>query len=426
MAKKNTGNLAIIGLVALNLALWLIFPTQDDGRPAYLPQYIGEMFSTSAVILMACGIGLSTRARFLEPYFGGLDKMYTTHKNVALAAVLLLLAHFFSMTTTPDVQTSITLGKLALIGLLLSIGLALAPRIPFRGRMLRLPYHVWRQVHRFTGLFFILGIFHFAGMEVLLLHRTPVVRAYVFPIVFLGAAVYAYKELLQGRLQRYHRYRVTQVQRLPGSVVEVSLKPDGSQIPFRAGQFLFIGFPGDKKLREMHPFTISSAPGVEPLRLTVKASGDFTAGLHAGLEEGAEARLDGGYGMFDYKTGAERQVWVAGGIGLTPFLSWVRDFKEPLAFEIDFFYTVRTPDEALFLDELALAASHFPGFRLHPVFSPRDGRLDVAKIEGLSGPLAGKPVYLCGPVPLIEALVRQLISSGVPRRDIHFEEFNFR
>lgn len=426
MAKKNTGNLVITALVALNLVLWLVFPPQNDGRPAYWTQYAGEMFSTSAVLLMVCGIVLSTRARFLEPYFGGLDKMYLAHKNAAVAAILLILAHFFIMSTTPDVLTSITIGKLALTGLLLSVGLALAPRIPFLGRSIRLPYHVWRQVHRFTGLFFILGIFHFMGMEVLLIHKTPLVRAYVFPIAIFGAVVYVYKELLQARLKKYFSYRVEQVKRLHGSVVEVSLRAEQEKMPFLAGQFLFVGFPGDKHLKEMHPFTISSAPGMEQLKLTIKSSGDFTQELHRGLSAGAQARIDGGYGMFDYKTGGQRQVWIAGGIGLTPFLSWVRDFGESLDFEIDFFYTVRGAEEALFMDELQAAAARYAGFKFYPVFSNRDGRLDAAKIEADSGFLAGKDVYLCGPVALTEAITQQLASAGVPPGKIHFEEFNFR
>lgn len=426
MAKNRLGNRVIIAMIIINLTLWIVFPPLNDGRPTYWIQYPGEMLSTSAVILFSCGVFLSTRARFLEPYFGGLDKMYLTHKNVATAAILLILAHFFTMSISPGVQTSITIGKLALIGLLLSVGLALAPRIPFMGRNVRLPYHVWRQVHRLTGLFFILGIFHFIGMEILLIHKTPVVRAYVFPIVLAGAGVYLYKELLQGRIKRKYPYQVEQVRHLHGSVLEITLKPERAKIPFRAGQFVFIGFPGDKQLKEMHPFTISSSPGMDPLKLTVKSSGDFTNNLYTGLQAGAQASLDGAYGQFDYKTGAKEQVWVAGGIGITPFLSWMRDFGQTLDFSIDLFYTVRTPEEALFQGEFQTAADRLTGFRLHPVYSNSDGRLDAAKIVAASGPLQGKDFYLCGPVAMIEALTSQLLKRGLERHRIHFEEFNFR
>jgi len=67
MAKKQLGNRLIIALVLLNLTLWLIFPPLNDGRPEYWIQYPGEVLSTSAMLLMSCGIFLSTRARILEP-----------------------------------------------------------------------------------------------------------------------------------------------------------------------------------------------------------------------------------------------------------------------------------------------------------------------------------------------------------------------
>ncbi|MFZ8991027.1 MAG: SUMF1/EgtB/PvdO family nonheme iron enzyme, partial [Pseudohongiellaceae bacterium] len=76
---------------------------------------------------------------------------------------------------------------------------------------------------------------------------------------------------------------------------------------------------------ESHPFTISSAPAEDVLRLTIKASGDFTRALHQTLKAGDGAIVMGAYGMFDYKTGRPDQIWIAGGIGLTPFLAFIRD-----------------------------------------------------------------------------------------------------
>ena len=66
--------------------------------------------------------------------------------------------------------------------------------------------------------------------------------------------------------------------------------------------------------------------------------------------------MDGCHGRLNYKTGGEQQIWIAGGIGVTPFLSWVRDFDANSEFEIDFFYTVRSEADALFWDEFAAAA----------------------------------------------------------------------
>ena len=86
-------------------------------------------------------------------------------------------------------------------------------------------------------------------------------------------------------------------------------------------------FDADKILREPHPFTISSAPHEPDVRLSIKSSGDWTQHLHEHLESGARAFVDGPYGEFNYKTGGHRQIWIAAGIGITPFLSWIRDLQ---------------------------------------------------------------------------------------------------
>ena len=88
-------------------------------------------------------------------------------------------------------------------------------------------------------------------------------------------------------------------------------------------------------MNELHPFTISSAPQEDVLRLTVKASGDFTRHLFSNLKAGMDAVIEGAYGMFDYKTGGQKQIWVAGGIGVTPFLSFIRDMNGDLAQDVD-------------------------------------------------------------------------------------------
>jgi predicted ferric reductase len=113
-------------------------------------------------------------------------------------------------------------------------------------------------------------------------------------------------------------------------------------------------------LNESHPFTISSAPAEDVLRLTIKASGNFTRDLFARLKEGSDAIIEGAYGMFNYKTGGPKQIWIAGGIGLTPFLSFVRDMDGILQHKVDLYYTVRHPEEAVFVEELEAADAKTP------------------------------------------------------------------
>lgn len=86
-----------------------------------------------------------------------------------------------------------------------------------------------------------------------------------------------------------------------------------------------------------------------------------------------DAVVEGAYGMFDYKTGGQKQIWVAGGIGVTPFLSFIRNLEADLAFDIDFYYTVRHREEAIFVDEIKAAAKKNPRLKAHIRFSATDG-----------------------------------------------------
>lgn len=109
-------------------------------------------------------------------------------------------------------------------------------------------------------------------------------------------------------------------------------------------------------MSEPHPFTISSSPKEKNLRFTIRIAGDYTQYLYNHLRPGVIAVVEGGYGMMDYRRGGKEQIWIAGGIGVTPFLSWIRDMPQESGHDIDFFYTVRTKDEALFLSEILEAA----------------------------------------------------------------------
>ena len=195
----------------------------------------------------------------------------------------------------------------------------------------------------------------------------------------------------------------------------------------RAGQFLFVHFPQDKVLSESHPFTISSAPHEDVLRLTIKASGDFTRYLFSHLQPNADAVIEGAYGMFDYKAGGQKQIWLAGGIGATPFLSFIRDMNGGLAHDVDFYYTVRHPEEALFVEEIKAAAERNPRLKPHIRFSATEGSLTIDHIlSHAAGNINDYPVSICGPLPMIQAFEKKFLDLGLRPDQVHYEEFNFR
>jgi predicted ferric reductase len=427
MHKRQLGGITIFGLVLVNVILYLIFPPANNGKPVFYNQFIGEILSSSAMVLMSCAFVLANRPRFLESFFGGLDQMYKAHKTAALTAIVLLFAHFFVIPLSDDpLSPGRLLGKTALVGLSILVLLTLAPRIPVVGGYVRLAYHNWRFTHKFIGLFFIVGFIHMLQVKTLS-KDAPIPNLYWNFIAYVGMAAYLYKELLAPFLGRSHAFVVEAARKLNGSTLEVTLKPKGQRPKQTAGQFMFVSFPADKVLAESHPFTISSAPKEESLRLSIKASGDWTRHLYDKLQAGVEAKVDGCYGRLNYKTGGSHQIWIAGGIGVTPFLSWVRDLDGEPEHEIDFFYTVRAEADALFADEFVAASQRFKRFRAAINVSSKDGSLTADKVAAaIKGNVADRHIYMCGPLPMTEAFRKQFLQKGVPASNIHFEEFNFR
>src|SRR6266498_2676929 len=425
--KRNIGNLAIITLVILNIVVWLVFPPVNDGRPNFLRQYVGEVIGSNNIILMACSLFLSTRPKWLEKYFGGLDKMYMTHRHTGTAAFLLIFVHVL---TVPITTTGWRLGNylavIAFTGIVSIALITLSPRIPFLNRLTTGDYDDWKKLKRFIGIFFILAFFHALTIGNPLHALVAITWVQIFFII--GTVSYLYTEIFGGFFKKFLPYKVEEVKHPNNLSTEVTLRAKQEPIKRqRAGQFLFVRFPSDKDLNESHPFTISSAPAEDVLRLTIKASGNFTRDLFARLKQGSEAIIEGAYGMFDYKTGGPKQIWIAGGIGLTPFLSFIRDMDGNLAHDVDLYYTVRHPEEAIFVDELQAAAAKNPRLNVHIRYSAKEGSLTIEDIvTNAGGDVKDHHVYICGPWPMMQAFEKKFLELGLPKNYIHYEEFNFR
>ena len=423
---RKLGNYAIIALVILNIVVWLVFPPFNDGRPNFLRQYAGEIIGSNNIVLMACSLFLSTRPKWAEKYFGGLDKMYMTHRHTGTAAFLLIFAHVL---TVPITTTGWLLGNylavIAFAGIISIVLITLAPRIPFLNRLTGSDYEDWKKLKRFIGIFFILAFFHSLTVAAL---DARIAITWVMAFFIIGTVSYLYTEIFGGIFKKFLPYKVEAVKHPNNSSTEVTLRAKKQAMPKHlSGQFLFVRFPRDRDLNESHPFTISSAPSEDDLRLTIKASGDFTRELFAQLKAGTDAIIEGPYGMFNYKTGGPRQIWIAGGIGLTPFLSFLRDMDGSLAHDVDLYYTVRHPEEAIFLEEIEAADQKNRRLKVYIRYSAKDGSLKIEDIvKNAGGDVRSHHVYMCGPLPMTMAFEKKFLDLGLPKDNLHYEEFNFR
>ena len=426
--KQKLGNFTVVAFVLLTVMVWLIFPPINNGSENFTRAYAGEILGSLLIVLMSCSLFLSTRPKWAEPYFGGLDKMYITHRKTSTSAFLLMFVHLL---TVPISTTNLRLGNylamISFLGIVAIVLPTLAPRIPFLSKLTNSTYEGWKKLHRFIGIFFITGFIHSLTINGL---SAFIAINWVQIFFIIGTASYLYTEVFGQFFKKYIPYTVESVNHPNGSITEVILRAKKDSIQKqRAGQFLFVRFPQNKMLDESHPFTISSAPAPreDVLRVTIKSSGDFTRHLFENLKTGMDAVIEGAYGMFDYKTGGQKQIWVAGGIGVTPFLSFIRDMGGNLAQDVDFYYTVRHRDEAIFVDEIEAAAKQNPRLKARIRYSSTDGSLTVDEIvKNAGGNISGHHVYMCGPLPMVQAFEKKFLEVKVPAANIHYEEFNFR
>jgi len=181
--------------------------------------------------------------------------------------------------------------------------------------------------------------------------------------------------------------------------------------------------------KEEHPFTISSAPQVENIHLTIKDLGNYTAKL-ADLDPGCRVLLDGPYGTFTPEPGGPAKLFIAGGIGITPFMSVLGSWSGAANVSpVTLLWTVKKENDLVDLAFFQALDRECRWLTVKTfVTRPGDGgqpaRINRDVLEQyVTG--AGMKVYLCGPVKMTGSLIKQVRALGVRRRNIHFERFGF-
>ena len=157
--KRNLGNLFIIVCVILTIIVWFVFPPEQDGRPNFTRQYAGEIIGSVNIVLMASALFLSTRPKWAEKYFGGLDKMYVTHRRAATTAFLLIFVHVLTVPISAHWVLGNYLAVIAFTGIVSIVLISLAPRIADLNKLTGGTYEGWKNLKQYIGIFSSLLIF---------------------------------------------------------------------------------------------------------------------------------------------------------------------------------------------------------------------------------------------------------------------------
>ena len=432
---------ATIGVLVVGMGvLWLV--ARPAGEPA--GSYLGQFLGSESILLLSIGLVLISTLPWVEEWFDGIDRAAIWHRRVAIAGLILLAPHILLSSSPHGTSLGGPLGAVGAIGLTALAVWAILPRwqsvapSPLRGlvragrdlpvmrdvRRVFGDYDRWRALHRTTGLFVAAGFIH-GVLDGTPFPDAPVLRWSYVAVGAVGIGVYLYRELLSRFLLSLHDYEVDTVREIDDGLVEVALRPIGRKVEFVPGQFAMVYLEA-KDGWHRHPFTISSAPHEDVLRVTVKALGDYTSRLQELLEHGMPAVIGGPHGRFNHRKGTDQQVWIAAGVGVAPFLSWLRALDGGhLPYRVDFFYTA--DGDAPFAEEIRQIADRQESLHVHMIDTSVTGRLTPEHVLHVA---VGDPnelsVFMCGPQGMLRSFQTQLRRAGVSSRRIHREYFDWR
>ena len=379
--------------------------------------------------MFALSLILSGRYSWYDKLFGGLDKMYTAHRFLGTFSLLLLFVHPLSLSIL-SLETGFSsslslwfkvsdfgvwLGALAfyaLFGLIIWTIFA------------RSKYEIFVKVHRMLGVVFILGATH-AFMAGSILASNQFMFWYMFVLTLAGSFTFIAYSLLGDILHRPMKYKLVKTQKFAGDIIELHLKPSRRIINFTPGQFVYVQFEGLES-HGYHPFSVRSSKRSSTLKLAIRKAGDFTEALQD-VEIGRRLKIKGPYGGFLLELNTKKkQLWVAGGIGVTPFLSGaesLRHTRRQRGGDIEMIYS-SVDKKPYGYEELLTVEERNDIFNVTLLENQKFGHINLELIQSQIKDLAHRDIFVCGPPAMLKSFEQEAERLGLAN-NLHFEEFSY-
>lgn len=438
----RTKKLMWVGFLALNLMTIGFYWWQGsgfllfDGLPTAL-MALGRLMGLVASLTVLLQFLFMGRMPWLERTFG-LDNLAKVHKTNGKLTLLFLVLHPLLLTLGYGWQTNVNLMDQymsfvfdyehvlwAAIGFWLFVVVGATSIYIVRSRV---KFEAWYFVHLLVYVAVFLSFWHQIEVGTDLLMNQVFLYYWIglYAVVFTLHAVFRWGAPLYSSLR--HEFTVDKLVRESDSVVSVYIKGrDLKDFHVKPGQFMIFRFLKKGMWWQAHPFSMSMVPDGKHLRISVKEVGDFTSQMK-GLKPGTRILIEGPYGVFtDFFGLSSKVLFIAGGIGITPIRSLMEEVvrKEHDAILL---YGNRTKEDIVFKEELEKIAVK-PKVRVRhilsqdPSFEGEKGRIDEEKIRRLVPDFKEREVFLCGPIPMMNALHETFRKMGIAPERIHYEKF---
>jgi predicted ferric reductase len=402
-------------------------------------QVVGETTGIASAILLAVVVILAGRLSILEVLFGDLTKVYVAHGVLGLLMFGLVSFHPIMYMIAGLASTHMFLtGTHVLVPFYvvapewasyILIAIAMVPTM-----FMRLSFDWWRTVHLLLGAGMILnGYAILIENEMIDTSQVPALRIYMLVLFGLGTLAFIWVAVVRRLVEPKREYRVVGAEYHPEvNAIEIRAKPIGKPMRFEAGQFTYVDLVDDRapvrRDFEAHPFSVTSSPDKGEISLVIEGKGEHTDRiLKVGEEDGARALLYGSFGrLVMRRPELKKQLWLAGGIGITPFLSMGEELAEhPERYEgYDVVLVVLWShrEQAFKRPQFVGYGEANPNFKAYLWNSDERGRFTIdAMTNELVPDLTDRAVMISGSDGMISGLTDQLTAAGVPRGHIRSE-----
>jgi predicted ferric reductase len=433
----NVKKWILLAVMALFVITPIVFWAQTliPGLPTGLYLYdAGRFLALIGFVFVFFQFVFSSRIKWIERGIG-LDKIMAIHRTTGIIGLVLVLIH-----PVPILLSDIVQGLIPVINLQKLVGattltlIVVAAGSALLYRRLRMKYETWKTLHWANYVALPIGLAHSLIWGSDLVYGP--LRGFWFALAASYVAIVGYKLWNRGRVRR-NPYPVTAVTQETHDTWSVHLdsRPLSGKKPFdyKPGQFSIVRLIRRGHVSEPHPFTLSSSPSREGLSVSVKSVGDFTSTIKDTTTDD-RAYIDAPYGVFSFlNRDAPNLVFIAGGIGITPFMSMLRYMRDKgLERNVFLIWGNKTERDIAFRDELDEMATRMPSLRIVHVMSSQEdwpgekGYVNAPLLQKYIGGVENPQVFLCGPPVMMAKIIRTLRDLGVPRQRIHFERFALR
>lgn len=423
--------------VSISFSLFFIFYTvfahTNSSRVSanYFLYLMGRLMGLISFLFLSILIISGDTARFFDRFFG-MDRIIKFQRKFSLIICIFVVLHpvfFIAAESVPALDYllpnfSVLPLALGTLSFYIFIVILIASRL-----YKRISYDGWQYLHVLTYILFFFVLYHAVNIGSSYNSSALVKTIYFFMLIFvLIGIVYRTNYKLK---QRGLKFFVKNIEWETKDAFTLTLKPN-KQFSFKAGQFCFLRLKKDK-LYARHPFTISSSPKEENLSFTMKLTGRFTKAASE-LKKGEEVIVDGPFGIFTIEDHEKDLVFIAGGVGIAPFMSMIKNQLESEKKQnVLLLYGSKTKDDIIFKKQLDSVKKVW--FKKVYVLDKVDSN-DTSTEKFEKGPIRKEMIesyvkdvknslfYICGPEPMKEYVKKILLSElKVSKNNIRIESF---